>query len=64
MNDDEKAVIKGLQSNRKYLPNWFRYDKQGSIYYDMCLENDEFNYFNKSQVNVLSQNVEVSQKVV
>lgn len=53
----ENALIKGLQSAPKYVPVWYRYDKQGSEYNDRCLDENKYYYFYSSEVNVLKQHV-------
>ncbi|XP_045158354.2 histidine N-alpha-methyltransferase-like [Mercenaria mercenaria] len=55
--DIKTALIEGLQSNPKYLPVWYRYDKQGSLYNDKCLSDNKFYYFYKSELNVISTSV-------
>ncbi|KAL4236036.1 hypothetical protein ACF0H5_004422 [Mactra antiquata] len=56
--DVKQKLIEGLQSNPKYLPVWYRYDKQGSIYNDRCLSDNSFYYFYRSEKNVISRHVE------
>ena len=56
---DVKDVLrKGLQSTPKYLPVWYRYDKEGSIYNDKCLEEGSY-YLYPAELSVLKAEVEV-----
>ena len=57
--DVKQALIKGLQSTPKYIPVWYRYDKQGSEYNDRCLEENNFYYFYSSEISVIKQHVKV-----
>ncbi|XP_060593376.1 histidine N-alpha-methyltransferase-like [Ruditapes philippinarum] len=52
--DIKSALVDGLTSEPKYIPVWFRYDKQGSLFNDKCLSDNKFYYFYQSEVNVLS----------
>ena len=55
----KEALIKGLQSTPKHIPVWYRYDKQGSVYNDRCLEENKFYYFYSSEITVIKQHVKV-----
>ena len=56
----KEALIKGLQSTPKYIPVWYRYDKQGSEYNDRCLEENKYYYFYSSEISVIKLHVQVS----
>ena len=56
----EGALIEGLKSVPKYIPVWYRYDKQGSEYNDRCLDENKFYYFYSSEISVIKQHVKVS----
>ena len=58
--DIKRALVDGLQSNPKYIPVWFRYDKQGSLFNDRCLSDNKFYYFYRSELNVISESVQVN----
>ena len=55
----KETLVKGLQSAPKYIPVWYRYDKQGSVYNDRCLEENKFYYFYSSEITVIKQHVKV-----
>lgn len=52
------SLLEGLQTTPKYLPVWYRYDKQGSLYNDKCLTDNSYYYFYKSEINVISECVQ------
>lgn len=58
--DVKSKLIEGLQSDVKYLPVWYRYDKDGSLFNDRCLSDNKYYYFYQSEINVISKYVEVS----
>lgn len=53
------SLLEGLLTTPKYLPVWYRYDKQGSLYNDKCLTDNSYYYFYKSEINVISECVQV-----
>jgi len=48
----KKIIRDGLLSSPKYIPQWFRYDKNGSMYNDECLACPHY-YFHRSQIALL-----------
>ncbi|KAH3698988.1 hypothetical protein DPMN_073934 [Dreissena polymorpha] len=57
--DVKRVIAEELQMRPPRLPVWFRYDMHGSLYNDKCLKNQHY-YFNRSEVTVLSSNIQVS----
>ncbi|XP_033730891.1 histidine N-alpha-methyltransferase-like isoform X2 [Pecten maximus] len=51
--DTRKELLDGLKSTPKYIPSWYRYDKEGSRLNDMCLQENENYYFHRCELNVL-----------
>ena len=58
--DIDKIVLEGLSSYPKYLPSWYRYDKQGSILNDICIEQSNWYYFHRFEEKLLKQITRVS----
>ena len=58
-----QSLIKGLQSIPKHIPLWYRYDKQGSKYFDVCCKENKFYYFYPSEISVIKQHVKVRQSL-
>jgi len=57
--DEINALRSGLLACPKYIPVWYRYDKQGSEYNDRCLSDNKYYYFYTSEVNLLKQRCKV-----
>ena len=57
--DVKEVLRKGLlQSTPKYLPVWFRYDKDGSVFNDRCLELNYY-YLYAAELSVLDSEIQV-----
>ena len=50
-----EEIRRGLTSKQKYIPVWYRYDKDGSIYNDRCLAENEYYYFDRKEASILKQ---------
>ena len=50
-----EEIRRGLTSKQKYIPVWYRYDKDGSVYNDRCLAEDEYYYFDRKEASILKQ---------
>ena len=57
--DVEEALRTGLTSSPKYLPVWYRYDKQGSLYNDRCLKENPHYYLYEAEISLLRENIQV-----
>ena len=57
--DVKEALRTGLTSSPKFLPLWYRYDKQGSLYNDMCLTENPYYYLHKTEIVLLKENLQV-----
>ncbi|XP_021364017.1 uncharacterized protein LOC110457187 isoform X2 [Mizuhopecten yessoensis] len=55
--DTAVALRAGLTSTPKYLPVWYRYDKAGSVYNDICLSENTYYYFYKSEISILERHI-------
>lgn len=56
--DVEEALRTGLTSSPKYLPVWYRYDKQGSLYNDRCLTENPHYYLYEAEISLLRENIQ------
>ncbi|XP_060063238.1 histidine N-alpha-methyltransferase-like [Ylistrum balloti] len=55
--DMKKELLIGLKSTPKYIPGWYRYDKEGSRLNDICLEKNQNYYFNRCELSVLETHI-------
>ncbi|KAH3849147.1 hypothetical protein DPMN_091543 [Dreissena polymorpha] len=54
----DQQILKGLTSTPKYVPLWFRYDKQGCIFDDDFITGNPYYYLHRSDLDVLSTNIQ------
>ncbi|XP_069120797.1 histidine N-alpha-methyltransferase-like isoform X2 [Argopecten irradians] len=55
--DVKNELLSGLTSTPKYIPGWYRYDKEGSRLNDLCLQENENYYFHRCEMNILKANL-------
>ena len=55
----KRELTEGLTSVPMYIPNWYRYDEEGSRLNDICIANSKWYYFHRHEVNLLQENIQV-----